>query len=124
MQRTPPRALILVLGWASLLLASLTAAAPAITIKDVRLWAGPDATRLVFDLSAPAESNVMTLQNPDRVVIDISGARIDNARTMPEGQGFVKQLRVGPQGKGDLRFVIDLSSPASPRSVSVAPAAS
>jgi N-acetylmuramoyl-L-alanine amidase len=66
----------------------------------------------------------MTLQNPDRVVIDISGARIDNARTMPEGQGFVKQLRVGPQGKGDLRFVIDLSSPASPRSFSVAPAAS
>src|SRR6185436_9054346 len=124
MQRTPSRALILVLGWASLLLASLTAAAPAVTIKDVRLWAGPDATRLVFDLSAPAESSVMTLQNPDRVVIDISGARIDSSRAMPEGQGFVKQLRVGPQGKGDLRFVIDLSSPASPRSFTVAPASS
>jgi N-acetylmuramoyl-L-alanine amidase len=124
MQRTASRALILVLGWASLLLASLTTAAPAVTIKDVRLWAGPEATRLVFDLSAPAESNVMTLQHPDRVVIDISGARIDSTRAMPEGQGFVKQLRVGPQGKGDLRFVIDLSSPASPRSFTVAPAAS
>ncbi|HKS58486.1 MAG TPA: N-acetylmuramoyl-L-alanine amidase [Steroidobacteraceae bacterium] len=123
MQRSPLRALILVLGWASLLLASLTSAAPASTVKDVRLWAGPDATRLVFDLSAPVESNILTLQNPDRVVIDITGARIDSARAMPEGQGFVKQLRVGPQGKGGLRFVIDLSSPASPRSFTVAPAA-
>jgi N-acetylmuramoyl-L-alanine amidase len=124
MQRLPSRALILVLGWASLLLASLSSAAPAVIVKEVRLWAGPGATRLVFDLSAPVQHNVMTLQNPDRVVIDIVGARIDSARAMPEGQGFVKQLRVGPQGKGDLRFVIDLSSPASPRSFSVAPAAS
>lgn len=124
MQRTPSRALIVALGWASLLLASLSIAAPAVTVRDVRLWAGPDATRLVFDLSAPAEYSVMTLQNPDRVVIDLSGARIDSARAMPDGQGFVKQLRVGPQGKSDLRFVIDLSSPASPRSFNVAPAAS
>jgi N-acetylmuramoyl-L-alanine amidase len=101
---------------------ALANAAAPVTVRDVRLWAGPDATRLVFDLSAPVEANVMTLQNPDRVVIDIAGARVDAAREMPEGQGFVKQLRVGPQG-GDLRFVIDLSSPASPRSFSVAPSA-
>jgi N-acetylmuramoyl-L-alanine amidase len=124
MQRLPSRALIRALGWASLLLASLAIAAPAVTVKDVRLWAGPDATRLVFDLSAPVEHSVMTLQNPDRVVIDIAGARVEDAKALPEGQGFVKQLRVGAQGKGDLRFVIDLSSPASPRSFSVAPAAS
>jgi N-acetylmuramoyl-L-alanine amidase len=124
MQRLSSRALLLALAWVSALFASLSLAASAVTVKDVRLWAGPDATRLVFDLSAPVESNVLTLQNPDRVVIDISGARIDSARAMPEGQGFVKQLRVGPQGKGDLRFVIDLSSPAAPRSFSVAPAAS
>jgi N-acetylmuramoyl-L-alanine amidase len=86
------------------------------------VWAGPDATRLVFDLSAPVEHSVMMLQNPDRVVIDIADARVDGARAMPEGQGFVKQLRVGPQGS-DVRFVIDLSSPASPRSFSVAPSA-
>src|SRR6185295_1467682 len=43
---------------------------------------------------------------------------------LPEGQGFVKQLRVGPQGRRDVRFVIDLSSPASPNSFSVAPSGS
>ena len=37
---------------------------------------------------------------PDRVVIDIESAQIDATRALPEGQGFVKQLRVGPQGRG------------------------
>ena len=40
---------------------------------------------------------------------------------LPEGQGFVKQLRVGPQGSGDLRLVIDLAAPATPHSFAVAP---
>ena len=108
----------------ALLLAAFAHAAPPVTVKDVRLWAGPDATRLVFDLSAPVEHSVMTLQNPDRVVIDIEDARVDAARALPEGQGFVKQLRVGPQGRSDVRFVIDLSSPASPNSFNVAPSGS
>ena len=123
MQGTLSRTLVLAIGCVALLLAAFASAAPKVTVKDVRLWAGPDATRLVFDLSAPAEHTVKTLQNPDRIVIDIAGARIDATREMPEGQGFVKQLRIGPQGGGALRFVIDLSSPASPRSFNVAPAA-
>jgi N-acetylmuramoyl-L-alanine amidase len=124
MQRLPSRAPILALGCLALLLAALAHAASQVTIRDVRLWAGPDGTRLVFDLSAPVEHSVMTLQNPDRVVIDISDARVDAASELPEGQGFVKQLRVGPQGRRDLRFVIDLSSPASPNSFDVAPSGS
>jgi N-acetylmuramoyl-L-alanine amidase len=124
MQGMLSRALNLACGCASLLLAAFAGAAPTVTVKDVRLWAGPDATRLVFDLSAPVEHTLLTLQNPDRVVVDIAGARVEGARELPEGQGFVKQLRVGPQGKADLRFVIDLAAPASPHSFNVAPAAS
>jgi N-acetylmuramoyl-L-alanine amidase len=124
MQRLASRVSILALGCLALLLAAFAHAASQVTVKDVRLWAGPDGTRLVFDLSAPVEHSVLTLQNPDRVVIDISDARVDIASQLPEGQGFVKQLRVGPQGRRDVRFVIDLSSPASPNSFSVAPSGS
>jgi N-acetylmuramoyl-L-alanine amidase len=124
MQRLPSRALTLAFGCWALLLAAFAQAAPPVTVKDVRLWAGPDATRLVLDLSAPVKHSVMTLQNPDRVVIDIDSAHVDAARAMPEGQGFVKQLRVGPQGRSDVRFVIDLASPASPNSFNVAPSGS
>ncbi len=43
-------------GCLGLLLAAFGAhAAKPVIIKDVRLWAGPDGTRLVFDLSAPVE---------------------------------------------------------------------
>jgi N-acetylmuramoyl-L-alanine amidase len=124
MQQLPSRALTLAFGCCALLLAAFAHSAPPVTVKDVRVWAGPDATRLVLDLSAPVEHSVMTLQNPDRVVIDIESAHIDAARALPEGQGFVKQLRVGPQGRSDVRLVIDLASPASPNSFAVAPSGS
>lgn len=96
-------------------------AAKPVVIKDVRLWAGPDGTRLVFDLSAPVDHTVLTLENPDRVVVDIPSASIDSASVLPEGQGFVKQLRAAPQPNGDLRIVVDLSGPAEPRTFSVGP---
>lgn len=101
--------------------ALLAHAAKPVTIKEVRLWAGPDGTRLVFDLSEPVEFDVLKLENPDRVVVDIPGAVIENARALPEGQGFVKQLRAAEQPNGDLRVVVDLTSPAEPRTFTVGP---
>ena len=96
-------------------------AAP-VAVKDIRVWAGPDATRLVFDLSGPVDHTLATLQNPDRVVVDLVGARADNGgRALPEARGFVKQLRMAAQSNGNLRVVIDLSAPAKPRSFDVAP---
>ena len=99
----------------------VASAAKPVTIKEVRLWAGPDGTRLVFDLSEPVEHSVLTLENPDRVVVDIPGGVIDSSRALPEGQGFVKQLRAAEQPNGDLRVVVDLSSPAEPRTFAVGP---
>jgi N-acetylmuramoyl-L-alanine amidase len=114
-------ALCLGLFAAAVIAPSSVLGAKPVTIKEVRLWAGPDGTRLVFDLSEPVEHSVLTLENPDRVVVDIPGAVIDSARALPEGQGFVKQLRAAEQPNGDLRVVVDLSSPAEPRTFSVGP---
>ncbi|MFC4314836.1 N-acetylmuramoyl-L-alanine amidase [Steroidobacter flavus] len=112
----------MVVGCLGLLLAAFGAsAAKPVTIKDVRLWAGPDGTRLVFDLSAPVDHTVLTLENPDRVVVDIPAATIENGRAMPDGQGFVKQLRAAAQPNGDLRVVVDLTGPAQPKTFTVGP---
>ena len=46
----------------------------AADIESVRLWRGPDHTRLVFDLSAPVDYEIFTLQNPERLVIDIANS--------------------------------------------------
>lgn len=109
-------------GCLGLALAAFCAhAAKPVTIKDVRLWAGPEGTRLVFDLSAPVEHSVLTLDNPNRVVVDIPSATIESERVLPEGQGFVKQLRAAAQPNGELRVVVDLSGPAQPKTFTVAP---
>ncbi|MBL8269798.1 N-acetylmuramoyl-L-alanine amidase [Steroidobacter sp.] len=109
-------------GCLGLLVVALCAhAAKPVTVKDVRLWAGPDGTRLVFDLSGPVDHTVLKLENPHRVVVDIPAASVASERVLPQGQGFVKQLRAAAQPNGDLRVVVDLTGPALPKTFSVGP---
>ena len=96
------------------------AAAPA-RIDDVRLWSGPEGTRLVLDLSAPVRHEVFTLENPDRIVIDLSNARLAMYKALPDGQGPVRSVRSGPQDDGDLRIVLDLASRQVVKSFMVPP---
>src|SRR4051812_11538051 len=93
-----------------------------VAVKDIRLWAGPDSTRVVFDLSGPVNHTLNTLQDPDRIVIDITAAHLSSSiRAMPDGRGYVRQLRGAIQRDGDYRVVIDLTGPAAARSFSVEP---
>jgi N-acetylmuramoyl-L-alanine amidase len=93
-----------------LLLASGSAAAAPVALEDIRVWASPDSTRVVLDLSAPASFTLFTLSGPERVVIDLE--RIDgkpSALKLPDGAGYVKALRLGGRGKQGLRVVLDVS---------------
>jgi N-acetylmuramoyl-L-alanine amidase len=96
-------------------------AAVAAQVSDVRLWSGPEGTRLVLDLSAPVRHAVFSLDNPDRVVIDLENARLAMSKALPTGQGPVKSVRSGPQGGGGLRIVLDLVSPQPVKSFMVGP---
>ena len=62
------------IGFLLLLLASGSAAAQAVALKDVRVWGSPDSTRLVLDLTAPVTYNLFTLSGPERIVIDIDAS--------------------------------------------------
>jgi N-acetylmuramoyl-L-alanine amidase len=96
------------------------AAAP-VKVTDVRLWAGPEGTRLVLDLSAPVRHQVFTLDNPDRVVIDLANTELALRKELPSGQGPVKAVRSGPQAGNGLRIVLDLSARQSTNSFLVGP---
>ncbi len=97
-----------------------TAAAPAahgVDVRGVRLWAGPDSTRVVLDLSGSAQHTLSIMKNPDRVVLDVSGARLaGGARTAPAGAGAVKQVRMASRPSGELRIVFDLTHPIHAKS--------
>lgn len=104
--------LILLLG----LLATATVHAAPVEVRDLRLWAGPESTRVVLDLSAAVKYQVFTLSGPERVVIDLEQATMDTSRVrVPAGSGIVSQLRVGARDGGTLRVVLDLAARAEPK---------
>ena len=92
----------------------------AADIESVRLWRAPDSTRLVLDLSTAAEHNLFALQNPNRLVIDLSDSqlktqfdKLDLANTPIPG------IRVAVRNKTDVRVVLDLKTTVSPKSFSL-----
>lgn len=100
--------------------AGARAAAPA-ELGDARLWSGPEGTRLVLELSAPVRYEVFSLENPERVVIDLQNTRFARHKALPSGQGPVTGVRSGPQDGGTLRIVLDLAGRYPVKSFMVGP---
>ena len=105
------------IGLIVLLLAAGSAAAAPATLKDIRVWASPDSTRVVLDLSAAASYTVFTLSGPERIVIDLEQADADlSALRVPDGAGVVKAVRLGERGNRGLRIVLDMNAQVQPKS--------
>lgn len=103
--------------YGALLTSFFMVCAHAANIDGVRLWRAPDNTRIVFDLDGPVEHKIFTLSNPDRLVIDIDGARLVAAlNDLQFSNTPIQQLRHGKRNDKDVRFVLDLSSTVKPRS--------
>lgn len=94
--------------------------ASASIVQGVRLFAAPDYTRLVLDLSSPVTHELSYLSDPERVVIDIPSAAMA-ATDLPKAQGFVKAIRSGTPKEDTLRVVLDMSRAVKPRSFSLRP---
>jgi N-acetylmuramoyl-L-alanine amidase len=96
------------IGLIVLLLTSAQADATT-ALRDIRVWASPDSTRVVLDLSEPASYTLFALEGPDRIVIDFERIEADVAAIkVPEGSGVVKSVRLGERGRAGLRVVLDL----------------
>ncbi len=97
------------IGFLVLLLATGSAAAAPVTLKDIRVWGSPDSTRVVLDLSAPATYSLFTLSGPERVVIDFDAIDADlKSLELPAAAGVVKAVRVGARDRHGLRIVLDV----------------
>jgi N-acetylmuramoyl-L-alanine amidase len=86
---------------------------------SVRLWAAPDHTRVVFDTSGPVTHNLFTLQNPDRLVLDVPSAQV--AKDLQATGGLVKGIRAARKTPGSLRIVLDLAQAVKPHCFSLNP---
>jgi N-acetylmuramoyl-L-alanine amidase len=110
--------------WAGGLLLAILLLEPAVAVdvRAIRLWAGPDNTRVVVDLSGTAQHSVLLLHKPERVVVDVSGAHLaKSAHGAPAGAGAVKDVRMSHSPSGNFRLVLDLARPIQAKSFLSAP---
>ncbi|WP_460994453.1 N-acetylmuramoyl-L-alanine amidase [Spongiibacter taiwanensis] len=95
-----------------------TVVAQAAEVRDIRFWRAPDHSRVVFDLSGPVQHEVISLDGPYRLVVDIDqGAMgsVDLAALNFEGSP-IQRLRHAAKDDGRLRVVFDLSADVQARS--------
>jgi N-acetylmuramoyl-L-alanine amidase len=92
-------------------------------VQNLRVWAGPESTRAVLDLDGRVDYKLFTLDNPPRVVVDISDASVETAFSLnPEYSGVIRNARHGVRNGGDVRVVFDLDDKARPQSFMLEPA--
>lgn len=91
-------------------------------VQDLRAWHSEGQTRLVFDLSGTVSYEVISMSNPNRVVIDLANVRARTPLQLPAAAAaHVKQLRYAQRGEQELRVVLDLTRPVRIRDAQLAP---
>ncbi len=94
----------------------------AAQIQNARLWRSADKLRLVLDLSGPVQYKTFSLTAPERLIIDLSGAKLTgDFSQLALKNTVIRSIRSGHFGQGDTRIVLDLR--ASNGSAAVAPQA-
>lgn len=93
-----------------------------VALHDVRIWAAPDHTRIVFDLDGSVYYKLFTLENPDRVVIDIRNAYGKKGQYQNiQGKGLISKVRTGIRNGKDIRVVLDVDGQVSHESFALKP---
>ncbi|WNO60174.1 N-acetylmuramoyl-L-alanine amidase [Rheinheimera sp. MMS21-TC3] len=94
---------ILCLAWLALPLFA------ANQVQGIRIWPSPDSTRVVFDLKEPADHKSFSLDNPDRLVIDLTntsgGSQLPN---IVGDSALIKAIRSSGDNNS-MRVVLDLT---------------
>jgi N-acetylmuramoyl-L-alanine amidase len=98
-----------------LLAPGLAFAAKTIELRSIRVLVAESGVRVSLDTSSVTPSSMFTLENPDRVVIDLRNTRLAAGARAPEGSGIVQTVRTGVRPGGTLRVVIELKSPLPAR---------
>lgn len=97
-------------------------------IASARIWPAQEYTRLILEAPAPIAHQLITLKDPDRVVLDLDGIEItpDLAQLPGRLQGsdpYISAIRFGQKAPGVVRLVIDLKMETKPQLFALKPVA-
>ncbi len=99
------------LAWATARLPSVLA---------VRVWPAADYTRVTLEHEVPLKFTHFTLENPDRLVVDIEGIEFNAvleglASKIVSDDPYIKLLRAGRYKPGVVRLVMELKTKVKPQ---------
>jgi N-acetylmuramoyl-L-alanine amidase len=102
------------------------AASQSTPIASARVWPSPDYTRVTLESQAPLQYSVLSVKDPERLVLDLEGVEITAALTgLAEKIGaddpYIKSVRVGRYKPGVTRVVLDLKAEVRPQAFLLAP---
>jgi N-acetylmuramoyl-L-alanine amidase len=95
--------------------------AHAADVKAARVWAGPEYTRVVFDLSGPLAYKLSQGDTPGNLVIDLGRNAVTGDFVAPGAQGLFKAMRTERKG-GSARVIATVDARAQPKSFMLKPA--
>jgi len=96
------------------------AAARHPSVLSVRIWPATDYTRVTLEHDGPLKFTHFTVENPDRLVVDIAGVEFNSvldsiARKVTTNDPYIKLLRAGRYKPGVVRLVMELKSKVAPQ---------
>jgi N-acetylmuramoyl-L-alanine amidase len=102
---------------AALFLVSARAAEP---VRAVRIWPAADYTRLTLETNEPLRYNLLSLKNPDRLVLDLEDVEPQQVHDLLAGKilpidPYIGAARVGRFKPGVARLVLDLKEAVKPQ---------
>jgi N-acetylmuramoyl-L-alanine amidase len=97
----------------------LNTSAWAVNLSAARLWPSPDYTRITLESDAPVTFNFFTLNNPERLVIDLQDVTPGTALAgLSAGIGsddpYIASVRAAPNRPGVTRLVLDMKTAVRP----------
>lgn len=111
--RWPRLAAVLLCLW-------LPQAQAAIAITATRIWPAQDYTRLTLESTQAIHHHMFSVENPDRLVIDLDDVELDATLNGLSGKidgndPYIKSVRVGRFKPGTVRLVLDLKGQVKPQ---------
>lgn len=100
--------------------------AMANTILAVRTWPADEYTRVTLEMDSELKAEHFTLENPNRLVVDINGLSMSNklddliSKIRPNDP-YIASVRVGQNRPDVIRVVLDLKQPIAPQVFTLKP---
>ncbi len=120
--------LLCLLAFACIGYASTALAQAQVQVSAARVWPAADYTRVTLESAQPIRHQMLSLKNPERLVIDLENVALNAvlnglADKISANDPYVKSVRVGQFKPGVVRLVFDLKAEVKPQAFTLAPVA-